>query len=161
MRNIHLVCVLVGLMSSFLCAQSNRLNEQTIIPLREGDSATVTIDQLLVAIREVETGGEPNQGRDAVGDNGNALGPFQIWKPYWQDATEFDKTIGGVYNDVRDLQYSRRIVISYWQRYTRRVTPTAEILSRIHNGGPTGYRRDTTIGYWNKVLKVLEKNGNI
>jgi hypothetical protein len=40
------------------------------------------------AIREVESGGEPNDGCNAIGDNGNACGPCQIWAPYFQEAAE-------------------------------------------------------------------------
>ena len=42
--------------------------------------------ETLDAIRVVETGGCPNDGIGAIGDGGNALGPYQIWKPYWIDA---------------------------------------------------------------------------
>ena len=36
--------------------------------------------QVLDAIRIVESGGEPNGGRGAVGDGGNALGPTRFGK---------------------------------------------------------------------------------
>jgi hypothetical protein len=49
----------------------------------------------LEAIRQVESHGNPN----LVGDNGKAIGSFQIWRTYWQDAVEHDKTIGGKYED--------------------------------------------------------------
>ena len=39
----------------------------------------------LQAIRQVETGGQPNEGRGAVGDGGRALGPLQIHRVYHVD----------------------------------------------------------------------------
>ena len=50
---------------------------------------------LLAAIRQVESHGNDK----AVGDGGKAIGPYQVWRGYWQDAVEFDKTLGGSYQD--------------------------------------------------------------
>ena len=33
--------------------------------------------------------------------------------------------------------------------------PTDEDLARIHNGGPNGYKKSATLGYWEKVKKYL------
>jgi hypothetical protein len=33
--------------------------------------------------------------------------------------------------------------------------PTDEDLARIHNGGPNGVKRRSTIGYWHKVQQFL------
>jgi hypothetical protein len=30
-----------------------------------------------------------------------------------------------------------------------------EVLARIHNGGPKGYKKTATVKYWNKVKKEL------
>ena len=35
-------------------------------------------------------------------------------------------------------------------------SPTDEDIARIHNGGPNGYRRSSTVGYWNKVRAHLQ-----
>ena len=32
-------------------------------------------------------------------------------------------------------------------------------IARIHNGGPNGYRKDSTLGYWKKVKIQLRKLG--
>jgi len=59
---------------------------------------------------EVESGGDEN----AEGDNGKAIGPFQIWKIYWTDAAEKDvslKTDG--YNSCKgsgSTEYSKRVM---------------------------------------------------
>lgn len=101
---------------------------------------------LLNAIRQVESGGNDN----AVGDKGKAIGPYQIHRVYWQDAVEYDKTLGGTYADCYDPTYARRVVIAYLSRYAPK-NATAEDLARIHNGGPRGHKKTATVKYWNKV----------
>jgi len=115
--------------------------------------------QLLSAMRTVESGNDDS----AVGDNGNAIGPFQIWKVYWQDALEHDPSIGGKYNDCFDPIYAEKVVRAYMARYATKNRlgriPTAEDMARIHNGGPNGYKKESTVVYWKKVKNVL-RNSN-
>jgi len=110
----------------------------------------------LDAIRIVESGGNDN----AVGDGGNAIGPYQIWKNYWKDAVEHEPSIGGKYEDCFDQKYAEKIVNAYMDRYAipRRLghEPTFEDIARIHNGGPNGHKKKATIPYWEKVQKELE-----
>jgi hypothetical protein len=35
-----------------------------------------TLDEIFVALREIETGGIKNEGRRAIGDGGKAIGPL-------------------------------------------------------------------------------------
>jgi len=107
--------------------------------------------KLLEAIRQVESHGNPN----LVGDNGKAIGSFQIWRTYWHDAVEHDKTIGGKYEDCKNDEYAKRIILAYWDRYAPK-NATDEQLARIHNGGPQGWKNSNTIKYWNKVKKELQ-----
>jgi len=94
------------------------------------------------------------------GDGGKALGPYQIWHSYWLDATEFDKTIGGKYEDVNNLKYARKVFDAYMRRYAtvKRLgrVATWEDIARIHNGGPNGYKKSATDKYWNGVKSYLE-----
>jgi hypothetical protein len=112
--------------------------------------------RLLDAIRIVESGGNDN----AVGDGGNAIGPYQIWNNYWKDAIEHQPSIGGKYEDCFDLKYAEKIVNAYMDRYAipRRLghEPTFEDIARIHNGGPNGHKKKVTIPYWEKVQKALD-----
>ena len=114
------------------------------------------LNKVLDAIRIVESNNNPN----AVGDNGNAIGVYQIWKSYWKDATE-RSSIGGKYLDCYDADYADRIVRAYMDRYAteKRLgrTITQEDIARIHNGGPNGYKKDATIKYWEKVKKELNR----
>ena len=108
--------------------------------------------KFLDAIRQVES-----QGNDkAVGDYGNAIGGYQIWRDYWQDAVEYDKTIGGKYEDCFTRKYAERIVVAYLNRYAPE-DASWETLARIHNGGPKGYKIKATAEYWEKVKCELQK----
>lgn len=113
---------------------------------------------LLDSICQVES----NCDSSAIGDNGNAIGAYQIWRAYWQDAVEHDPSIGGVYSDCTDKAYAEKIVLAYWSRYAteKRIgrPVTDEDRARIHNGGPNGYKKKATEKYWKKIKKNL--NGN-
>ena len=109
-----------------------------------------TVDNLLDAMYAVES----NRGKNLVGDGGKAIGPYQIWREYWQDAVEFDKTIGGKYEDCMNKAYAEKIVRAYWKRYAPKGA-TLEQLARIHNGGPKGHTRTATLKYWQKIVKAM------
>ena len=126
--------------------------------------------EVLQALRVVETGGEPNQGNGAIGDNGNAYGPFQIWMPYFADATERQyeglDTLDLSWEDcLNDTYASELIVMAYMRRYaydefTRLEHGTATLddvqkVARIHNGGPRGHNKSATLNYWAKVQGML------
>lgn len=108
------------------------------------------------ALHQVETSGRLGAIK---GDNGRALGPFQIHKVYWQDAISFDKTIGGKYEDCADYNYSLKVVKAYLNRYAKAAVNSGDVerLAKIHNGGPIGDKKSATRGYWAKVEKVLSK----
>jgi len=112
-------------------------------------------DALLDALIQVESGGRD----DAVGDNGNAIGCLQIWKPYWIDATE-RSGIRGSYKDCYSRAYAKRIVDAYMRRYAKGAWTNpkkfdAEKCARIHNGGPKGYKKKATLKYWAKVKRSM------
>ena len=130
---------------------------------------TFTWRETLDAIRVVETGGEPDEGRGAIGDNGNALGSYQIWRPYWTDAVERNPSlkVGGFERVLKDKAHSEKIVRAYMARDNKEALrrleggrgSMADVLrtARIHNGGPKGYRKDATLKYAEKVRKVLTR----
>ena len=104
---------------------------------------------------------ESNGNDQAVGDNGNAIGALQIWKPYWRDAGE-RANIGGQYRDCFTRDYSIQVFDAYMKRYAREAWTNpkkfdAEKVARIHNGGPKGYKKTATIKYWKKVQKTLDR----
>lgn len=133
---------------------------QSVVSARETEtrskrlSMSSKIRSLLDAMREVETGGQPNGGRDSVGDSGKALGPYQIHKVYWQDAIQHDPSLGGKYADVKDRKYAEQVILAYWHRYAP-AGATTEQLARIHNGGPKGHQKQATKEYWDRVKNEL------
>ena len=113
-------------------------------------SARADLGPLFDALREVESGGDPN----AVGDGGRSIGPYQIQWAYWKDSG-----VPGSYRQVRDRRYAERVMIAYWKRYCPDALARADYktLARIHNGGPAGNRKPATLPYWRKVLKELRE----
>lgn len=109
---------------------------------------------MLDAIRTVETGGHADPA-NAVGDGGKALGPYQIHYGYWLDATERDPALRALgYESVRDQAIAERVVLAYLTRYA----PAWDLrtCARIHNGGPRGHRKPSTLGYATKVEEVAK-----
>ena len=128
-----------------------------ILSLSMVTMANTVSSNLLSAICKVES----NCEEDAVGDNGNAIGPYQIWEIYWKDAVEFNPSLrkNHTYEDCTNKEYAEQIVLAYWQRYAteKRIgrPVTDEDRARIHNGGPNGYKKKATLKYWKKVQKEL------
>ena len=109
---------------------------------------------ILDAIRTVETGGEADPDR-AIGDKGKALGAYQIHRCYWLDATEKDPALRALgYESVTNREIAERVVIAYLTRYA----PDWKIdtVARIHNGGPRGHKKDSTLEYARKARAAME-----
>jgi len=107
-------------------------------------------DSFFRALHIVETGGK----RGAIlGDNGKALGPLQIHRAYHADSR-----IGGDYSRCADLDYSKRVVSAYLQRYAPAAWASGDVttLARIHNGGPRGDKKPATIRYGAKVSCLVK-----
>lgn len=62
-----------------------------------------------------------------------------------------------------DKHSSQCMMFDYWRFYAydyarKTKNPiTYEVLARIHNGGPNGMFKATTLPYWHKVKKELKK----
>ena len=102
------------------------------------------------ALHVVETSGRTGA---IIGDQGRALGPLQIHKAYHADAR-----IGGDYSRCADLDYSRRVVTAYLQRYAPQAWASGDVvtLARIHNGGPRGASKPATVAYAAKVARLTK-----
>ena len=118
---------------------------------------------LLDAIKQVESGGDPC----AIGDNGRSLGAYQIMEAYYTDALQYNPRLGDggqTYTDVWGIgseAYSELVIASYMGQYaTSEILgrqPTNEDIARIHNGGPNGFRQDSTLPYWERVMAELAR----
>jgi hypothetical protein len=102
-------------------------------------------DSFFRALHIVETSGKIGP---TIGDQGRALGPLQIHRAYHADSR-----IAGDYARCADLDYSKRVVAAYLQRYAPQAWAAGdvEVLARIHNGGPKGATKPATRGYAIKV----------
>ena len=101
------------------------------------------------ALHLVETSGR--QGA-ILGDNGRSLGPLQISRAYFTDSR-----VGGTYEQVVDLAFARKVVSAYLQRYAPKAWAAGDVetLARVHNGGPAGARKASTVNYGAKVARLL------
>ena len=115
---------------------------------------------LVDALIQIESQGNDN----AIGDKhltDKAFGCLQIRKPCVQDVN----TIFGTNYTAEQMLGNRQLSLWVFARYmeiyaTERKLGrpvTDEDRARIWNGGPTGYKRDSTIPYWEKVEKLLNK----
>lgn len=119
-----------------------------------------TLQQLVDAIQTVEVGGAGfDVGIGVIGDNGNAIGPFQIHLAYYIDAhgTElgYEECLTS-YND------SVMTFVKYMKRYAPKLSDSisiydCQIIARIHNGGPCGHSKQSTLKYWEKVREILDE----
>jgi hypothetical protein len=113
--------------------------------------------RILDALRQVETGGSRDPDR-AVGDDGLALGAYQIHRVYWLDAVEYEPSLKARgYEAVTDRAYAERVVLAYLSRYAR--DWSIDTVARIHNGGPAGAtnRRKATNGYAVKARRAFDE----
>tara|TARA_E500000318_G_C3412424_1_gene154121 strand:+ start:50 stop:391 length:342 start_codon:yes stop_codon:yes gene_type:complete len=103
---------------------------------------------------------ESNCNPNAVGDDLKSIGILQMQEAYVQDAAEFAGE-DWAHMDALDELTAIHIFRAYMNRYAteeRLGQPvTLEDIARIHNGGPNGYKKKSTIPYWNKVKCLMAK----
>ena len=153
----------------------------------------ITLDDLLDAIEQVESGGDANARGDwtdwwetpifsttdrryeVKAEEGKypylirealAIGSFQIHKIYVDDVNRILKSCIDwdgkpfEYDDRWDRIKSREMAEIYTTHYTQHAGfhyyTSPEQMARIHNGGPNGWKKDSTLPYWEKVKVVLK-----
>lgn len=95
-----------------------------------------------------------SRNRDSeIGDRGGSNGRYRIGEDYWTDGTEY----GGVEWDYMRLVWSKihceQVMRWYWARYK---ATTDQQRAQMHNGGPRGPHKASTLVYWNKVKDRLD-----
>lgn len=125
----------------------------------KAEEVTWSQREMLDAIRWVESSNRINV---PDGDNGRAIGPYQIHRIYWLDAHEYEDELGGTYQDCRNRDYAERVIDAYMRRYAKEAwrIGRAEKVARVHNGGPKGHKKKATDRYWQRVLKRLTRRSN-
>jgi len=107
---------------------------------------------------QVESSGDPN----AIGDCCKAVGILQIHTIVVEDVnriyqtkyTEKDRL-----NKAKSMSICRLYLKYYGTRYQLKTgkKATMEALSRIWNGGPDGWKKQSTVKYWKKVKGLYEQ----
>ena len=65
-------------------------------------------------------------------------------------------------NEMYSRSASELMMTIYWEYYGNRYLmttnrlPTAEVLARIHNGGPDGWKKPSTLIFWKKVKAAMD-----
>jgi hypothetical protein len=110
-------------------------------------------DSFFRALHIVETSGKLGP---MIGDQGCSLGPLQISRAYHKDSRVGNDSD---YSRCADLEYSKKVVTAYLQRYAPQawVAGDIETLARVHNGGPKGATKPATKGYAVRVQSFMKK----
>ena len=123
---------------------------------------TPTFEALLDAIEYVESGGD----WEAIGPN-DEVGNFQLTKIYVDDVNRIQRiSHNDKYSVYHPWKYyhrknpacSRWMVRTYIKYYSGKIgkEATFEDMARIHNGGPDGWKKESTKVYWEKVKRAIE-----
>jgi hypothetical protein len=107
---------------------------------------------LFAAIVSIESGGKCL----AVGDNGKAVGPAQIWEVVVADCNRISHGHFTA-SDRFSLEKSAEMFQIYTEHYGKRygVPVSDEVRAKVWNGGPSGPKKQATQKYWNKVKAKL------
>jgi hypothetical protein len=110
---------------------------------------------VITALIAVESGGDVN----AVGDNGKAVGPLQIWECVIVDVNRIYKTnykLEDRKNKEKSIEIARYYLSHYCSEKRLGRKATAEDYARCWNAGPNFLnKKHKTDGYWNRVKAVL------
>ena len=115
---------------------------------------------LLPILCQVESGNNPAALGDYSRGEYRAVGCLQIWKIVVDDVNRIQKKEVFTYKDRSDRLKSLRMaeiyLTHYGNHYHKKTGHKAnmEVLSRIWNGGPLGYKKQATLKYWEKVKKA-------
>jgi len=114
----------------------------------------------LAALVAVESGGDLRAYNAAE----QAAGPYQIRPIYLQDVNRIRKLQGlspFAAQDRYDLEKATQMVVTYLSWYGRpsRLHHLASYadLARIHNGGPNGWKKESTRNYAERVMRIMHK----
>ena len=111
--------------------------------------ADVTVSEdFLARIAYVESRGDPA----AFNRGSGAFGLYQIRMPYLSDANSVlgtDYTLDDMFDPEKAAQVVRAYLGKWGSKFEERHgrPPTDEELARIHNGGPRGAERKSTLKY--------------
>ena len=157
--------LLLSLLPVFISSNSNEINyereiEYPIVELDRKELPTIITDaDLVTALIHVESRGNDS----AIGDRhlvgSEAVGALQI-RPIM--VREVNRILRIQKSDIRftlkdRFDRTKTIEMFYiWKNYHHKDSDM-ETIARNWNGGPKGYKRNSTLKYWNKVEQQLNK----
>ena len=123
------------------------------------------ITKAMLAIAVVESGNDPQ----AYNEKEDAAGLYQLRPIYVRDVNRIDRlnhpelkspqfTLEDRFS-ITQSAYMVRVYLRHWGG-RERLSPSSEAdwitkLARIHNGGPHGHKKDSTVGYGARVLELV------
>ena len=114
-----------------------------------------SIMHLILLIIQIESNGDVF----AVGDDGKAHGALQLHAIYVEDVNRIAGTTY-THDDAFDISKSIDMFLIYTDHYATKERigrkPSYEDIARIHNGGPNGWKKNSTKQYWNKIQQRLK-----
>lgn len=106
---------------------------------------------LFLAISTVETACNPA----SIGDNGKAVGIVQIHPAVVADVNHIAGT-NLTLEDRNLVKLSWYMFRKYLEHYSRDgELDNPQVLTRMWNGGPRGWMKPSTVGYWKRVEEIL------
>lgn len=121
-----------------------------------GESTPST--KLISALAQVES----TNGKKQVGDKhlvNKAYGDLQVRKTCLDDVNKAAGTNYKPEDCIGNRELSEWVFKRYMKLWATKKRlgrkPTDEDYARIWNGGPDGWKKDSTLGYWEKVKKAL------
>lgn len=126
----------------------------------ENPQSNNTFDQYINAIIQIESSGNPN----AYNREEAAAGLFQIRPIYVEDVNrilgEERFTLEDRWNKDKSTEMFKVYTSHYYNHYKKEIEKLGmqqeKAQSRIHNGGPKGWKKESTETYWNKINHVLK-----
>jgi len=106
-------------------------------------------DYLISAIYQLES----SSGQQTIGDNGKAVGPFQIHECMVDDV---NRIVGYKKFSYQD-RYNYNKSLEMFNIYQRFYNPNKNIeaAARMWNGGPTGMKKHTTKKYYKQIKNLM------
>lgn len=110
---------------------------------------------LIEKLIQVESSGN----NSAIGDGGKAKGCLQIWDCVLKDVNRIYKkkySRQDCFDREKSVEICRLYLMHYGKAYEKKTGQRAneEVLARIWNGGPNGWKKESTVKYWVKVKRV-------
>lgn len=109
---------------------------------------------VIAAMIIVESGGNTR----AIGDGGRARGCLQIHEIVIKDVSRITKskyTWNDAWNEEKSIEICTKYLSYYCTEKRLGHIPTYEDYARVWNGGPDGFKKDSTKKYWAKVKKQI------